>query len=605
MRRAARGGLIGAVLATLLLGGCGIPDNSDVLAVAPGPSIGTSPGDDSNLDRNNREETTDLAQFLRFYLEAAAGDPAGAVGRVKQFLSPSAAVTFKAAIDVRVIRLVEEPLINPGSDEISFKAQQVGVLDANGILTPSADATATTYTITVQSNVAGQSGLFVTKPPPGLLISDKALAQFYNPRTVYFWNTEHTSLVPDVRYLPTSVPAEQQPTEIIKWLANGPSPLIRDAVDALPEGTAVVGNVPAVSNDKLQIALTGQAVPPDDRPALDRLRRQLMWSLRPNLPRVLELTVGHNDPVDYDSTDYLASNASYRLAGESERFVIYEGQIRRLSRSAYAQQAVPVLRAAANRNIRAAALSNTNTRTYAAVVVAEGAGESLRVASARTGELADLRRVRLPGRIGHPVWAVTPDQPEGSGTGLVTSSGALYSFSADGGAVRRVVWPNGAGRVTAVSAAPDGHRVALIVDGRLYVAALVAGGDGLQLGNPQLVRTPMRTHTAVDWSSEGWLVIGGVRADSGRVAIMDVSIDGARSSDRLADLGSVSVTYLTAYPASPEEGRQNSDSVLYVASGAAYEALTDPTPVTTADLAVPPATPPAGAAPPTAPLFLR
>jgi hypothetical protein len=108
----------------------------------------------------------------------------------------------------------------------------------------------------------------------------------------------------------------------------------------------------------------------------------------------------------------------------------------------------------------------------------------------------------------------------------------------------------------------------------------------------------------VDWSSEGWLVIGGVRAETGRVAIMDVTTDGAQITERLSDLGSVSVSYLTAFPASPEDGRQVSDSVLYVARGAAYEALTDPTPLGATDLAEPVVNPPAGAAP-TAPLFLR
>lgn len=601
--RAVRAVVAGAVLTVLLLGGCGIPDNSDVLPVAPGPSTGTSAGNDRTPTRNNREDTTDVATFLRFYLEAAAGDPAGAVTRVKQFMASGAANAFKAGVDVKVIRLLEDPLINPGSADISFKAQQVGVLDANGILTPSADA-GSTYTITVQSDVDGMRGLFVTKPPPGLLISENALTRFYQRRTVYFWNTEHTSLVPDVRYLPSNVPPEQQPTEIINWLSNGPSPLIRDAVEALPDGTAVVGNVPAVSNEKLQITLTGQAVPPDDRAALDRLRRQLMWSLRPNLPKVLELKVGHNNPVVYDGADYLASNASYQLADDPERFVVYQGQVRRLARSAYAKEPLPVLRPEANRNVRAAAFSTTSSRTYAAVVVNEGSKASLRVAGTRTGDQADLRRVALSGDIGQPVWAVTPNQPDHEAAGLVVSNRRLYSFTAAGGPVQQVAWPEGAGRITAVAIAPDGHRTALVVDGRLYVAALVTGGDGLRLGTPQLVRTPLRTHTAVDWSSEGWLVVGGVRADNGRVAIMDVTTDGSQVTERLPDLGSVSVSYLTAYPAGPDDGRQVSDSVLYMARGTAYEALTDPTPLGVGDLAEPVVNPPDGAAP-TAPLFLR
>jgi hypothetical protein len=593
-----------ALVVVLLAGGCGIPDDTDVVPVGVVPSAGVVPGSEDQPIRNNREDTTDRSTFVKYFLEAAAGDPAGAVARVKQFLSPSAQATFKAAAPIHVIRPVDEPLINPGSDDITFQAQQVGVLDGNGILTPSPDGATTPYSMTVQDGTSGKTGLFVTKAPQVLLLSAEALSSFYETRTIYFWNSERTALVPDIRYMPTSMPFEQRPTEILRWLTAGPSPLISSAVEALPEGTAVIGNVPAISNDKLQINLTGQAVAPDDKEGLDRLRRQLMWSLRLLLPKVLELkVVGHNSPVDYEGTDHYTSNASYALTEDPERFAIYNGEIKRLKRSAYPGRPVPVLQPGANRNVRFAAFSTSNTETYAAVVTNEGGG-SLRVASARTNDLKPLAKVALSGQLGHPVWAVTPDEPEREGTGLITANGRLYSFGAEGGTARRVEWPGG-GTISAVAVAPDAHRVAAIVNGSLYLAVLVTGGEGLQVSaQPQPVWTPMRTLTAVDWSSEGWLVVGGVRAATGRVAIMDISIDGAQQSERLRDLGSVSVTHLSAYPQNPVEGRQNADAVAYVARGAAYDALVDPTPITVGELAVPPADRPAGVSP-TEPFFLR
>ena len=113
----------------------------------------------------------------------------------------------------------------------------------------------------------------------------------------------------------------------------------------------------------------------------------------------------------------------------------------------------------------------------------------------------------------------------------------------------------------------------------------------------------MRALTAVDWSSEGWLVVGGTGPDN-RVAIMDITIDGARSSARLDDLGTEQISYLTAYPASPVSGQQNSDSVAYAAGGGAYDALFEATKISPRDLVNPPANPPPGVDP-TAPLFLR
>ena len=90
-----------ALTGVLLTGGCGIPDNSDVIPIGPRASTGVSTGGDTTPTRNNREDTTDRAEFVDYFLEAAAGDPAGAAARVKQFLSPSAAAIFKPADDIK------------------------------------------------------------------------------------------------------------------------------------------------------------------------------------------------------------------------------------------------------------------------------------------------------------------------------------------------------------------------------------------------------------------------------------------------------------------------------------------------------------------------
>jgi hypothetical protein len=209
------------------------------------------------------------------------------------------------------------------------------------------------------------------------------------------------------------------------------------------------------------------------------------------------------------------------------------------------------------------------------------------------------------GALGYPVWAVTPQEPQSGAVGLIPVGGRLYSFGAGGGRANLVPWPGGGPpAISAVAVAPDGHRAALVVGRRLYIAVLVTGGDGVQLASPVEIRTPMRpgTLTAVDWSSEGWLVVGGIRADQNRVAIMDITLDGALSTPRLDDLGTEQISYITAYPASPLDPRQTSYSVAYVAGGIAYNALRDPTKITSADLVNPPASPPAAT---TAPLFLR
>jgi hypothetical protein len=136
-----------------------------------------------------------------------------------------------------------------------------------------------------------------------------------------------------------------------------------------------------------------------------------MWSLRVNLPRYLELRIAHKVKGDWDQNNFLSSNAAYALVDNPERFVVFEGRIRRLSQSPYPTEPVPVLPAEANRNVVMAALSSSDRRVYAAVVVNQGGRQVLRVAAAPTGERAALRTVTVPGALGHPVWAVTGVPP--------------------------------------------------------------------------------------------------------------------------------------------------------------------------------------------------
>ena len=602
-----RAWLIGVLLAALLLGGCGIPDDTPVSTVGPGPSIGVSAGGDAAPTLHGREDTLDKPMFVRNYLEAAAGDPDGALKRAKEFLSPAAAAAFNAPSDnIHVVHLVEDPLNNPGSDEVTVKYQVVGTLGNNGILVPTADGNIERFTMVV-GDVSGKSGLFLEKAPPYLMISDTALSAFYDQHAIYFWNTEHTGLVPDVRYMPLTVPVEQRPTMILNWLVGPAAPWISDAVEALPGHTLVNGNVPAVSNDILQIDLNDQAVPADDPGALDRLRRQLQWSLRPLLPKTLELKIGRADPSRYSDTDYLTSNFAYRLADSPERFVVFDSRVRRLAGSTAETEPIPVVSSTDNRNVRTAALSKSDSEDFAALVVGESGGkESLRVGSARLGQQAPLTKVALPAPIGHPSWAVTPVDRRADAVGLVPANGALYSFTANGKA-QRVDWASAPAKITAVSVAPDGHRVAVLAGGQLYLTSLTTSGDGLQLAEPQPIRTLLLSEiTAVDWSSEGWLAVAGVKPASagGRVTVMDITLDGAQSSERVSDLGDVRVTYLTAYPANPTTTSQHADSVSYVAGNDAYDALPTAVRITTSQLAEQVTNPSAGAVP-TAPFFLN
>ncbi|MBG0563117.1 LpqB family beta-propeller domain-containing protein [Actinoplanes aureus] len=587
----------------LLLGGCGIPDETGVTEVGSGPSTGVSSGDnDTPVPEATRGTTKDRTQFIANYLEAAAGDFDTASERVKGFMTQSLADRFKPAPQPRVIRLTDEPSVTVGQEKVELSYELIGTLGKNGVLEPAAEPLRSNYDITV-AEVAGEPGLFIADAPNFLLLSDTALAEKYEERTIYFWNTERTALVPDVRYMPRNLPREQEPNTILNWLIGGPAPWLRNAVEVLPEGTAAEGKVPAIDGGRLQINLNAQAVPAKGAAeALDRLRRQLQWSLRRVLPQYLELKIGHEEAVEFTGPEYYSSNLANRLASRPERFVVYDGKIARVSESTNDEEPIPAIPAEANKDVRTAALDTSTTHTYAAVVSGVGRSEALRVGAAPFGQPAELQVVSgLPAGRGHPVWAITPDGETEGAVGLIIANGRLYSFGARGGKAQPVPLPGGSGKISAVSVAPDGRRVALVVGGRLYRAVLTITGDGVALSDPEQLHPPLDNITAVAFSSESWLNVAGARR--GRVSIIQVSIDGARQGPRPLDIGNGVVDYLTAYPTNPQSDEYQSAAVSFTIGTAAYDVLLNATQIGVNNLARPPAQPPAGKIP-TAPFFL-
>ncbi|NMO50953.1 hypothetical protein HH310_07085 [Actinoplanes sp. TBRC 11911] len=583
--------LVAASVAVLIAGGCGIPDDTSVTVVKTGPAEGVPVGGaDPAPAQPTRESASSPAQLAENYLQAAAGDSDTALERVKAFMSPELAASFKPTDtdSVRVVREVQTPLYD-GKGTVKLSVQQIGTLSSDGVFAPS-DSTPETelYELKVD-HIADKQGLYVLSAPPVLLMSDTAMRDYYVQRTIYFWNLAYTSLVPDVRYMPKSLPLEQQPTAVLTWLTGGASDWLHNDVASLPSNTTLAENVPAMRDGTLQISLKAPSIQPNDGQTLNRLVSQVLWSLRPQQPTTLELTIGNRDPLSFTNTEYLASNKSYQLADQPERFTIYNGVIRRLKDSPHATEPVPVLKPAANKGISAAAMSASATHTYAAVITGSGAGARLRVGTAALGERGDLKAVGgLSGTLGRPIWATTPDADPGKAIGLITANGQLYSFRANGNAAQRVAWQGTLGKVSAVSVAPDGQRVALVAGGRLYRAMIDYTGDAPGLSSPQLLSPPIFNRvTAVAWSGEAYLAVAGAFGD-GRYAVHEVTVDGALQlgSFGLSDIGTTEVTYLTAYPANPTQS-VTSASESYEAGGRAWDVVGDPSEVTVDDLAEP------------------
>ncbi|MER7330095.1 MULTISPECIES: LpqB family beta-propeller domain-containing protein [unclassified Micromonospora] len=562
MRRRLLAGVLGGAL---LLGGatgCGIPDNTEVRVEGSGPAAEAGSSSGNRGEPPNRSASgSDPEPFVENFLSAAAGEPDRAYQRVRQFITPEdhdrLQVKEGSEVALTVVRLTEEPVIVPGPEktDVTLKVQQVGQLRADGTLDPPETST-TSYSFELRSppqEGRGESGLFVANPPNVLLLSVDALEAYYQSRTIYFWNSARTRLVPDQRYLPLAVPDERLVSEVVKWLTAGPSLWLRSGVTGLPDGTRLINNATR-TDDRWEVDLEM----PDEKVRLEQLATQLAWSL-PDVDGQLEIKIRTQPRKAIpDLEAYRQAHPVYQIGDGFQRFCVYEGAVQPLADAGGAIATVPVA-AEANKNVVTAGLSRAEDQIRAALVVTEAGRQWLSVGTGLGSVAVFNSSAKGYGAIGRPVWLRSTDR--GEPAGLVVADGELYRFDAQ--AQLTPVSLGVPGPVTAVAAALDGHRIAVIAGGALYVAALSPTAGGVTLGQARRLPTRLTDLSAVDWYGEDKLILAG---EVGRPAVYEVSVDGTRDS-RVEDKIGAQVTHLAAYPANTRVPR---GAAMYEANGVAY-----------------------------------
>ncbi|MFI7071427.1 LpqB family beta-propeller domain-containing protein [Micromonospora sediminicola] len=566
LRRRVLALLLGGVLLPAGLTGCGIPNETEVQVDGSGPAAEAGASNGSPARPPSPEDSDEPGPFIENYLRAAAaGEREQAYARAKEFIAQEAKSLLpekqkSSEIGLTVVRLREKlevtPPNNQGTSVVTVKVQQVGVLRANGVLAPP-EASETEYVFQLRRADPTGSGLLLTAVPNVLLVSDSALGKYYLPHTIYFWNADQSRLVPDLRYLPSSVPTERLVTEVVRWLTGDPSDWLETGVTGLPDGTRPINNATG-ADGRWEVNLT---MPGADDKKLGLLATQLAWSL-PDLSGQLDLKIQNQKRRTVDLQQERTAHAAYPAGGVPARFSVYDGAIRPLAIGNEPRAAVP-LAPADNRNVASAALAYAGDGTRAALVVT-GADrrQRLRVgfgAAPVTGLATSARSYRA---ISRPTWLRSSDQNRPSG--LVAADGKLYRF--DGAAAMSEVPLAVPGPVVAVAGSLDGHRIALVSGGALYVAAVSVDG-GVVVGQPRPLATELTGVTAVDWLLENDLVLAGNEPDL-RPAIHQLSVDGGREIALKRDIGA-EVSQLAAYPGA-STGGPPSQSYMYEANRAAF-----------------------------------
>lgn len=576
-RQAVAAGVL-AVLAAVGLTGCGIPTGTDVRVDGPLPESTSAQTSGDPVPPPGPDLADSETDLVEYFLQAAAANPEEPLEALRTFIHPDDREGWQPPDPQILVVQAEKPVPTPAGDLVRVKVpvREIGVLTGQGTIEPRAVPESRELEFKVvnlpdvssEEDVGAQVGhrFQLVDPPDEIMLSTSALGEdeYLLPRTVYFWGTEGEVLVPDLRWLPSALPVRQRAQRMLEWLEDGPAQWLPGALIGLPDGVTLAGNA-VRSADRLEVPLAA-AGEIDER----RLDPQLWWTLRSELSgdRALVLVIdGEQRVLD---GEYLGRNPAAR--SEPARFAVLDGVIRQ--QRPRPELAVPALAGTVYENVHSAAL--TAGGRFAALVRERPDGR-LQLSVARVGGPTETDLVRS--RMSRPVWLA------GGEAGLVVADGQLFRFSPDG-QVSAVRAPGGLTEIEAVAAAPDARRVALVADGRLYVASLVWQEGSFSMNEPRVLPTTARDLAGVGFLHENWLAFVGDQPN-GNTLLYEITVDGALERPLLnGELGApVSVDSFAAYPGDPalQPGR---GEIMYEAESLAYRYVhtIEPGQITAADL---------------------
>ncbi len=541
-----------AVVLMLGLTACGISAQSD--PVDEGDAVvGGSTVTDTDMrpppDPNSAVSNEDL---VRDFLMAAAGGGASANDQVKKYLTQNALDRWRAPDQadnppLTIVRIVGGPTTGVAvglRTPVTVDLQVVGQMTDQGRVDELADLTQSRVTFWVVRDEQNQTNRRIDEiggAPPGLLLSDEALTNFYRIQPVYFWDQGYTTLVPDPRYLPLTIKPDQRARRLLDWLAAGPSALLVGGVQRLPAGTTVTDNVVTRDDGKLQVKLSAQAAGGGDPNVLRRLLFELQWTLSVNgsTPR-LELYIDDKlVTVPASDVEFFDQNHSYSYKGPAQRFNIT--QERKVVALPVGIPAAPVISAPENADVYLAAVGND--QKIAAYVRIDGAGRRY-LQIVRDGAPGHVdAHVPRSDSLGRP--AFVPGLPDVVLIPTGGPDGRLMAVSAKDGTYTNVT-RNIAG-VTSATVSPDGRRIAFVADDQAYVSSLIVANNTVTVGsNARPILAGQLAASAITWTSESWLYVAGTAG--GAPAMWKVTADGVVAQNLSANMGGLEVRDLVAYP---------------------------------------------------------
>lgn len=551
-----------AALVTLALAGCsiGLPDG--VVRDGVGPSAAPWQADSTPADppRWSPRQDNPVELVLQF-LEAAAGDHAVDGSRatlmtqVEQFVAEDKRPEWDPGPDLALVRMEGTPSRrdDKGVSTVDVTLRYVGSLTPEGRVT---EHEGTTRKFSFQFDRGPDQELFIKNPPDELLLNVDKLETYYRRLPIYFWNSDGTSLVPDLRYLPRAVAPEQVNNRLVDWLLQGPSTWLKQAVADLPGDTSRVDNIVKDGNlVKANLAVTAPEV------NLRALGQQLYWTLAEQRDEELNLQVNRSTiTIRFDDAKAALISSAVN-SSDPQQYAVRDEKLIRLGAAGG-----ELLDPTGNNNVLAASVARGED---AFALVREVSGRPRLFIQRENGLMhpVDIPDVPRPKTMSAPIWL-----DRSSSVALVVVDGRLYTVTAERDVATPVNSQRIPGAITALTVAPDGRRLGLVLKGRLYVAGLQRKGI---LPGSFTVLSLRPVPTSLDGELQGVAFISDTELVAGaggdQVRLTEVSVDGAVEQVFVSERGG-EVSNLTAYV--PDGGRTEfSNEIMLDVGHHAYQAF--------------------------------